>query len=84
MPPYCHMLRAFCTLQVPLDSRSGAYCSFDGRSRQELHPGDSVLICMSQWPAPMVCSLDASHDWFLSMREGLCWNVRKQQGGRGK
>ena len=43
-----------------------------------------MLICMSQWPAPMVCSLDASHDWFLSMREGLCWNVRKQQGGRGK
>lgn len=71
-------------IKVPVDSRSSAYCSFDGRSRQELRPGDAVLISMSQWPAPMVCHLDASHDWFLSMREGLCWNVRKQQAGRGQ
>ncbi|KAL4423771.1 hypothetical protein ABPG75_001072 [Micractinium tetrahymenae] len=71
-------------IKVPLDSRSSAYCSFDGRSRQELRPGDAVMISMSQWPAPMVCHLDASHDWFLSMREGLSWNVRKQQAGRGQ
>lgn len=71
-------------VKVPADSRSGAFCSFDGRGRQELRPGDSVLIAMSPWPAPMVCALDASHDWFLSMREGLSWNVRKQQAGRGQ
>lgn len=70
-------------IKVPLDSRSSAYCSFDGRSRQELRPGDSVIVSMSCWPAPMVCNLDASHDWFLSMREGLNWNVRKVQAGRG-
>ncbi|PSC75230.1 NAD(H) kinase 1 [Micractinium conductrix] len=71
-------------VKVPLDARSSAFCSFDGRSRMELRPGDSVLISMSQWPAPMVCALDASHDWFLSMREGLSWNVRKQQAGKGR
>ena len=68
--------------QVPPDSRSEAYCSFDGKSRQQLHPGDSLLILMSQWPVPMVCNLDASHDWFLSVRDGLNWNVRKAQAGR--
>ena len=35
-------------------------------------------------PCAQVCALDASHDWFLSMREGLSWNVRKQQGGKGQ
>ena len=59
----CAVLRP----QVPVDSRSEAYCSFDGRARQPLWPGDSVLIRMSPWPVPMVCSLDASHDWFLSV-----------------
>ncbi|GAB4814893.1 hypothetical protein N2152v2_001939 [Parachlorella kessleri] len=70
-------------VKVPVDSRSEAYCSFDGRARQPLWPGDSVLIRMSPWPVPMVCSLDASHDWFLSVREGLNWNLRKVQGGKG-
>lgn len=70
--------------QVPLDSRSSAFCSFDGRARQELCPGDSVMIAMSRWPVPMVCNLDASHDWFLSMRDGLSWNVRKKQAGAGQ
>lgn len=68
-------------VKVPLDSRNEAYCSFDGKSRQVLEPGDSIHIRMSRWPAPMVCSLDASHDWFLSVREGLNWNIRVQQKG---
>jgi NAD+ kinase len=66
-------------VKVPLDSRSEAYCSFDGRGRQALWPGDSVLIHVSQWPVPMVCNLDSSHDWFLSVREGLNWNRRVPQ-----
>lgn len=70
-------------VKVPTDSRSEAYCSFDGRARQLLRPGDSLLIRMSPWPVPMVCSLDASHDWFLSVREGLSWNLRKVQAGKG-
>ena len=71
------------TVKVPEDSRSEAYCSFDGKCRQMLRPGDEVNMHVSNWPVPMVCSLDASHDWFLSVREGLNWNIRKQQTGRG-
>ena len=67
--------------QVPLDSRAEAYCSFDGKNRQMLAPGDSVSIQLSRWPVPMVCRTDASHDWFLSVREGLSWNQRKAQSG---
>jgi len=68
-------------VKVPSDSRAEAYCSFDGRGRQALWPGDSVLIHVSQWPVPMVCNLDSSHDWFLSVREGLNWNRRVEQKG---
>ena len=50
-------------VQVPHDSRSEMWCSFDGKDRQRLAPGDSVLIFMSQHPIPTVCKLDASHDW---------------------
>lgn len=66
-------------VKVPADSRAEAYCSFDGKGRQVLHPGDSVLIYLAQWPVPMVCNLDSSHDWFLSVREGLHWNRRVAQ-----
>ena len=66
-------------VKVPLDARGEAYCSFDGRGRHVLHPGDSVLIHVSRWPVPMVCNLDSSHDWFLSVREGLNWNRRVPQ-----
>lgn len=68
-------------VKVPADNRAEAYCSFDGRGRQMLRPGDSVLIHVSQWPVPMVCNLDSSHDWFLSVREGLNWNRRVPQKG---
>lgn len=70
-------------MQVPPDSRGEAYCSFDGKNRQPLGRGDSLLLHMSRWPVPMVCSLDASHDWFLAVREGLSWNERKVQAGKG-
>ena len=66
-------------VKIPSDSRAEAYCSFDGRGRERLNPGDSVLIHVSQWPVPMVCNLDSSHDWFLSVREGLNWNRRVPQ-----
>jgi NAD+ kinase len=66
-------------VKVPADSRGEAYCSFDGRGRRTLFPGDSVVIHLSQWPVPMVCNLDASHDWFLSVKEGLNWNRRQAQ-----
>jgi NAD kinase len=66
-------------LKVPSDSKDGLYCSFDGKSRKHLRPGDSVVVYSSQSPVPMVCHLDASHDWFTSVREGLDWNRRTVQ-----
>lgn len=66
-------------LEVPTDSRGDLYCSFDGKGRQPLGPGDSVVVYLSQSPVPMVCHLDASHDWFTSVREGLHWNRRTIQ-----
>jgi len=66
-------------LEVPTNSRGDLYCSFDGKGRQPLGPGDSVVVYLSQSPVPMVCHLDASHDWFTSVREGLHWNRRTIQ-----
>ena len=66
-------------LKVPSESNDGLYCSFDGKSRKHLRPGDSVIVYSSQSPVPMVCHLDASHDWFTSVREGLDWNRRTVQ-----
>ena len=120
--PLVFPLHMVLRVKVPPDSRSEAYLSFDGKSRQvcarargppppppaalpllvvalrslqpesagapphpppnppalastlpnaptaplqRLNPGDSVLIQTSQWPVPMVCNLDSSHDWFL-------------------
>lgn len=69
--------------QVPADSRAQMWCSFDGKCRQPLAAGEMVLIRMSQWPVPTVCSTDASRDWFCGVREGLHWNMRRPQAGAG-
>lgn len=70
-------------LKVPADSKDDLFCSFDGRARKPLYAGDSVLVYSCQSPVPMACHLDASHDWFTSVKEGLDWNrrtVQKKQG----
>lgn len=69
--------------QVPSNSRSQMWASFDGKDRQALGPGDAVMVRMSTWPVPTVCSKDVSRDWFSGVREGLHWNVRKPQAGAG-
>jgi NAD+ kinase len=70
---------------VPPGIRSQVWCSFDGKERTELHPGDAVLIRLSKWPLPTVTSSnDASTDWFGSVRQNLGWNARKLQGGAGQ
>jgi NAD+ kinase len=46
--------------------------------------GDAVIISMSQWPVPTVCSPDPSRDWFTGVREGLGWNQRLVQHGAGQ
>lgn len=72
-------------IRVPPGIRSQVWCSFDGKERTELHPGDAVLIRLSKWPLPTVTSSnDASTDWFGSVRQNLGWNARKLQGGAGQ
>ena len=66
---------------MPADSRAHAWCSFDGKDRPELRPGDAVLIRLAAWPVPTVASSpDSSVDWFSAVRECLHWNLRKVQG----
>lgn len=71
-------------IQVPADGRSQLWCSFDGKDRKALGPGDAIIIRMSEWPIPTVSSLDPSRDWFMGVRKGLHWNERRPQAGAGK
>ncbi|GIL45461.1 hypothetical protein Vafri_2698 [Volvox africanus] len=71
-------------VQVPGNSRAQMWCSFDGKDRQALNAGDAMVIRMSAWPVPTVCSKDASRDWFSGVREGLHWNMRRLQAGAGQ
>ncbi|CAB4039422.1 NAD kinase-like isoform X3, partial [Paramuricea clavata] len=61
------------------DSRSGAFASFDGRNRQELHRGDGIRITTSVYPVPCLTREDQITDWFTSLGECLHWNVRQKQ-----
>ncbi|KAJ3112957.1 hypothetical protein HDU96_003958 [Phlyctochytrium bullatum] len=66
-------------IQVPRDSRSTAWASFDGRHRIELRQGDSIVVSLSRYPMPTVCDVDQSTDWFESLRRCLHWNERARQ-----
>ncbi|KAJ1556139.1 hypothetical protein HK405_006390 [Cladochytrium tenue] len=68
-------------LQIPMDSRSTAWVSFDGRHRTELRQGDYVTVTMSSYPMPTVCDVDQSADWFKSLKNNLHWNERARQKG---
>lgn len=59
---------------IPHSSRSTAYCSFDGKGRVELRPGDYVTVEASAYPFPTVSS--SGGEWFESVRRTLRWNVR--------
>lgn len=61
------------------DSRSGAFASFDGRNRQELHRGDGIRVTTSVYPVPCLTREDQITDWFTSLGECLHWNVRQKQ-----
>jgi NAD+ kinase len=75
------MRHATWTLQVPMNVRSQAWCSFDGKDRTELRPGDRVAIRLSKWPVPTVSSIDNEKDWFDGIKANLHWNERQLQGG---
>jgi NAD+ kinase len=83
-PPSSHPPVVLC-IRVPTGIRSQVWCSFDGKERTELHPGDAVLIRLSKWPLPTVTSTgDSSTDWFSSVRSNLGWNARKLQNAAGQ
>ncbi|KAG0376698.1 hypothetical protein BGX24_007345 [Mortierella sp. AD032] len=64
---------------VPASSRTTAWASFDGRHRQELERGDSVMITASRYPATTICRRDQSTDWFTGLTQVLNWNSRVLQ-----
>lgn len=61
-------------ITVPSNSRSTAYCSFDGKGRIELKQGDYVTLEASQYPFPTVMS--GGNEWVESVQRALRWNVR--------
>ncbi|XP_041860656.1 NAD kinase isoform X1 [Melanotaenia boesemani] len=61
------------------DARNTAWVSFDGRRRQEICHGDSIIITTSCFPVPSICFRDPVNDWFESLAQCLHWNVRKKQ-----
>ncbi|XP_077869449.1 NAD kinase-like [Saccoglossus kowalevskii] len=69
-------------VMVPVDARSTAWASFDGRNRQEIQKGWSVKITTSIYPVASICRDDQISDWFDSLAECLHWNVRHRQGVR--
>lgn len=74
-------------LKIPEGARSTGWVSFDGRKRQELHPGDGVRVRMSRHPVPTISKEDQTGDWFKSLEKCFGWNERLEQrpfnnGGR--
>lgn len=64
---------------VPLDARADASVAFDGKHRQELRRGDSVLIQMSPYPVPTINRKDHSADWLHSLKRNFNFNARPRQ-----
>lgn len=70
-------------VQVPFNSRSHAYASFDGKDRKLLAAGDALVCSMAPWPVPTACQVDSTSDFLRSIHEGLHWNLRKTQSFDG-
>ncbi|EEF48919.1 NAD(H) kinase 1 isoform X2 [Ricinus communis] len=70
-------------VQVPFNSRSSAWASFDGKDRKLLEPGDALVCSMAPWPVPTACQVDSTNDFLRSIHEGLHWNLRKTQSFDG-
>lgn len=70
-------------VQVPFNSRSPAWASFDGKDRKQLAPGDALVCSMAPWPVPTACLVDSTNDFLRSIHEGLHWNLRKTQSSDG-
>eukprot|EP00056_Hartaetosiga_gracilis_P011614 m.176739 g.176739 ORF g.176739 m.176739 type:complete len:806 (+) comp13536_c0_seq3:91-2508(+) len=66
-------------IKVPLSARNPAYVSFDGRNRQKLDMGMSVVLSPSRHPIPTISRNSVSTDWFRSLSHCLGWNIRESQ-----
>ncbi|KAL6202755.1 hypothetical protein ACLB2K_026460 [Fragaria x ananassa] len=70
-------------VQVPYNSRSHAWASFDGKDRKRLAAGDALVCSMAPWPVPTACQVDSTNDFLTSIHDGLHWNLRKTQSFDG-
>ncbi|PSR86814.1 NAD(H) kinase [Actinidia chinensis var. chinensis] len=70
-------------VQVPFNSRSHAWASFDGKDRKRLAPGDALVCSMAPWPVPTACQVNSTSDFLRSIHDGLHWNLRKIQSFDG-
>ncbi|XP_050370584.1 NAD(H) kinase 1 isoform X1 [Argentina anserina] len=70
-------------VQVPFNSRSHAWASFDGKDRKRLAAGDALVCSMAPWPVPTACQVDSTNDFLTSIHDGLHWNLRKTQSFDG-
>ncbi|CAN8258597.1 unnamed protein product [Cochlearia groenlandica] len=70
-------------VQVPFNSRSSAYVSFDGKGRKELKAGDALVCSMAPWPVSTACQVESTNDFLRSIHDGLHWNLRKTQSSDG-
>ncbi|XP_031401369.1 NAD(H) kinase 1 [Punica granatum] len=70
-------------VQVPFNSRSPAWASFDGKDRKQLAAGDALVCSMAPWPVPTACLVDSTSDFLRSIHDGLHWNLRKTQSFDG-
>lgn len=70
-------------VQIPFNSRSPAWVSFDGKGRKQLAAGDALICSMAPWPVPTACQVDSTSDFLRSIHEGLHWNLRKTQSFDG-
>lgn len=66
-------------LRIPEDARCTAWVCFDGKQRQEVQRGDSVLVRMSPHPVPTISKTDQTDDWFCSLERCFGWNDRFEQ-----
>eukprot|EP00055_Hartaetosiga_balthica_P012235 m.58736 g.58736 ORF g.58736 m.58736 type:complete len:773 (-) comp7879_c0_seq1:28-2346(-) len=66
-------------IKVPMSARNPAYVSFDGRNRQKLDVGMSIIVSPSRYPIPTISRNRVSTDWFQSLSHCLGWNIRESQ-----
>lgn len=66
-------------LRIPDNARCSAWVCFDGKQRQELHRGDSIMVKMSENPVPTINKFDLTGDWFDSLERCFRWSNRAEQ-----